>query len=82
MKPVTIYTTRVCPYCVKAKSILKRNDLAFQEVDVSADDARMALVAKSGRKTVPQIYIGEFHVGGCDDLEAAEASGKLAELVA
>jgi len=81
MKTITIYTTRVCPYCVKAKSILKRNHLAFQEVDVSEDDARIALVQKSGRKTVPQVYIGEFHVGGCDDLEAAEQSGKLAELV-
>lgn len=78
--PITMYTTRVCPYCVKAKNVLKRNDLAFTEIDVSDDGARQALVEKSGRRTVPQIYIGEHHVGGCDDLMEIEANGQLKAL--
>ena len=81
MNAVTIYTTKVCPYCVRAKGILRRNGLVFTEIDVSRDEDRLALVEKSGRKTVPQIYIGEHHVGGCDDLEAAEQSGALSQLV-
>ncbi len=80
MKAVTIYTTKVCPYCVKAKGILRRNGLDYTEIDVSRDEDRLALVEKSGRKTVPQIYIGEHLVGGCDDLEAAEQSGALSQL--
>lgn len=77
---ITVYTTKVCPYCVRAKNILGRNGLAYEEVDVSADDARQALVVKSGRRTVPQIYIGDHHVGGSDDLMEIEASGELKRL--
>lgn len=79
---IQIYTTSVCPYCVKAKAVLRRNALEYQEIDVSEDEARQALVAQSGRKTVPQIYIGSHHVDGCDDLIALESSGELQTLVA
>jgi len=78
---IKIYTTKVCPYCVRAKAILKRNSLPFEEIDVSDSDAAIALAQKSGRKTVPQIYFGDYHVGGCDDLAALEQSGKLPEIV-
>ncbi len=75
---ITVYTTTVCPYCIRAKMVLKRNGLAFTEVDVS--DKRDWLIEKSGRRTVPQIYIGDYHVGGCDDLMEMEAAGKLLPL--
>ena len=78
---IKIYTTPICAYCVRAKSILARNGLAFTEIDVSDPAERQKLVAKSGRKTVPQIYIGEHHVGGSDELLAIEASGELLALV-
>jgi glutaredoxin 3 len=78
MKKITIYTTKVCPYCVRAKMLLQRNHLPFEEVDAS--DKREWLIEKSGQRTVPQIWIGDFHVGGSDDLHALEASGKLLDL--
>ena len=77
-KKITVYTTRVCPYCVKAKMLLERNNLAFEEIDAS--DKREWLMEKSGQRTVPQIWIGETHVGGCDDLHALEQAGKLLSL--
>jgi glutaredoxin 3 len=78
-KPVRIYTTNYCPYCVKAKLLLERKGIPFQEIDVTGNqDAREKLVEMSGgRKTVPQIFIGDVHVGGCDDLYAADADGRL-----
>lgn len=79
MKPVQIYTTNYCPYCVRAKELLKKKNISFDEIDLTNnDEGRMSLVQKSGgRKTVPQIFIGEHHVGGCDDLYALDASGEL-----
>lgn len=80
---VVIYTTPVCPYCVQAKALLKRKGVAFREVDVAGDDAlRREVVARSGQRTVPQIWVGEHHVGGCDDLYALERAGRLDALLA
>ena len=84
MKPVTIYTTPICPYCVRAKSLLGKKGVAFDEVDVMMDaKAREEMLARSGgARTVPQIFIGETHVGGSDDLAALERDGKLDALLA
>ena len=79
---IRVYTTAVCPYCVRAKAVLRRNQLDFVEIDVSNPADRQALVEQTGRRTVPQIFIGETHVGGCDDLMALEASGGLRQLTA
>ena len=84
MPPVTIYTTRFCPYCTEAKALLRRKSVAFDEIDVSGDSAgRAAMTRKAGGRTsVPQIFIGESHVGGCDDLFALDGAGKLDPLLA
>jgi glutaredoxin 3 len=81
---VVIYTTRFCPYCVRAKQLLTRKGAAFEEIDVTGDwAARDALVARAGgRMTVPQIWIGDTHVGGSDELVALERAGKLDALLA
>jgi glutaredoxin 3 len=83
MKTVQIYTTNYCPYCVRAKELLKKKNVSFDEIDVTNnDEGRVSLVQRSGgRKTVPQIFIGEHHVGGCDDLYALDASGELDTLL-
>ncbi|NDB82487.1 MAG: glutaredoxin 3 [Alphaproteobacteria bacterium] len=82
MKEIKVYTTNYCPYCVKAKTLLKSKNLEFVEIDVTENqEERLALVEKSGgRKTVPQIFIGTHHVGGYDDLAALDQEGKLEEL--
>jgi len=83
MKPVKIYTTPWCPYCVRAKRLLDKKGVFYQEIDVDNDDeARIRLAEQTGRRTVPQIFIGEHHVGGSDDLHALEAQGKLDALLA
>lgn len=80
---VVMYTTPVCPYCVMAKQLLKRKGVAFREVDVARDPAlRQEVMARSGRRTVPQIWIGEYHVGGFDELYALEREGRLDALLA
>jgi glutaredoxin 3 len=83
MARVKIYTTPICPYCVRAKSLLKKKGAAFDEIDVFMDaDARHEMEAKSGgRYTVPQIFVGETHVGGCDDLYALDQAGRLDPLL-
>jgi glutaredoxin 3 len=83
MKPVRMYTTPICPYCVRAKSLLKRKGVDVEEVDVLMDmDARQEMEAKSGgARSVPQIFIGDTHVGGCDELYALEREGKLDPLL-
>jgi len=82
VKRVKIYTTPFCPYCVSAKRLLERKGVAYEEVDVSGDDqARIDLAQRTGRRTVPQIFIGDLHVGGSDDLHALEQDGKLDELL-
>ncbi len=84
MPDVTIYTTPICPYCNMAKGLLKRKNVVFTEIDVSADPARRKAMAErtQGRRTVPQIFIGASHVGGCDDLHALENDGKLDGMLA
>ena len=80
--PVTIYTTGWCPYCSRAKSLLTRKGVQFEEIDVeSAPEKRAEMQTRSGRRSVPQIFIGDQHVGGCDDLHALEDAGKLDALL-
>ncbi|MBK1868147.1 glutaredoxin 3 [Aestuariivirga sp. YIM B02566] len=84
MSKVTIYTTPFCPYCHSAKALLRRKNVEFSEIDVSYDaDERQRMMAKAnGRRTVPQIFIGETHVGGSDELHALDRQGKLDPLLA
>ena len=80
---ITIYTTPYCPYCVRAKRLLTKKGASFEEIDVSGDwAAREALVEKAGGlTTVPQIWIGDTHVGGSDELHALDRAGKLDPLL-
>ena len=83
MKAVEIYTTQTCPYCIAAKGLLKKKGVAYTEVDVGADPAvRQAMTERAGRRSVPQIFIGGVHVGGCDDLHALDHAGKLDPMLA
>jgi glutaredoxin 3 len=83
MKPVEIYTTPTCPYCIAAKGLLKKKGVDYTEIDVSRDPAlRDAMTARAGRRSVPQIFIGGTHVGGCDDLHALDHDGKLDPMLA
>jgi glutaredoxin 3 len=83
MPDITIYTTPICPYCARAKSLLKRKNASFTEIDVSEDLAlRDTMRSRAGgRNSVPQIFIGATHVGGCDDIHALEVTGKLDALL-
>jgi glutaredoxin 3 len=83
MNKVLMYTTQVCPYCVRAKALLKQRGVeAIEEVRVDVDPtARKRMVELTGRRTVPQIFIGETHVGGCDDLVALDHRGGLKPLL-
>ena len=80
---VLMYTTAVCPYCTRAKQLLKARGVEeIEEVHVDLDpDRRDEMMQKTQRRTVPQIFIGETHVGGCDDLYALDASGQLKPLL-
>ena len=84
MKPVRIYTTPFCPYCVRAKTLLTRKGVEFEELDVMMDEAaREEMEAKSGgARTVPQIFVGDTYVGGSDELYALDKEGKLDPLLA
>ncbi|MBI2234710.1 MAG: glutaredoxin 3 [Micavibrio aeruginosavorus] len=79
MPQIEMYTTQICPYCVRAKDLLKRKGFSPVEYRVDEDDARRAemLERSGGRRTVPQIFINGHHVGGCDDLHALDAKGEL-----
>lgn len=82
MKPVTIYTKPGCPYCIRALALLEKKHAPVTTIIASLDpDIRAEMVARSGRNTFPQIFIGGTHVGGCDDLHALEAAGKLDPLL-
>ena len=83
MKKVIIYTKTTCPYCIKAKKLLDKKLVKYQEIDVTNnDELRLQLIELSGgRKTVPQIFIGDYHVGGCDDLYLLDESGQLDEIL-
>ncbi len=83
MQKVTLYTTAVCPYCVRAKQVLKAKGVEqIHEVRIDTDPAqRDHMMRITGRRTVPQIFIGDTHVGGCDDLIALDAKGGLVPLL-
>lgn len=82
MAEIVIYTTKICPYCVMAKRLLTQKGLAYTEINVEDPVLRAELLKKSNRRTVPQIYIGDVHVGGFDELYALEQQKKLDALVA
>jgi glutaredoxin 3 len=84
MRAVDIYTTPTCPYCYAAKRLLDRKGASYREIDVSRDPGlRQAMVQRAhGRRTVPQIFIGDTHIGGCDDLHDLDQDGKLDPLLA
>ncbi|MGD9784434.1 MAG: glutaredoxin 3 [Hyphomicrobiaceae bacterium] len=83
MAKVTIYTTMLCPYCHMAKDLLRSKGVSYDEIDVnSRAGLREEMRQRAGRNTVPQIWIGERHVGGCDDLYALDRAGKLDSLLA
>ncbi len=84
MKPkILMYSTAVCPYCVRAEQLLQRKGVAeIEKVRVDLHpERREEMMQKTGRRTVPQIYIGDFHVGGCDDLYALDRAGRLEPLL-
>jgi glutaredoxin 3 len=83
MKPVKMYTTAVCPYCIRAKQILKSKGVEkIEEIRIDMDPGERAKMMEiTGRRTVPQIFIGDTHVGGCDDLVALDGRGGLMPLL-
>ena len=82
MPQVTIYTRQFCGYCTAAKRLLRDKGVAFDEIDAtSAPEKRQEMMARSGRYTFPQIFIGDRHIGGCDDLFALDARGGLDSLI-
>jgi glutaredoxin 3 len=83
MQKILMYATAVCPYCVRAEQLLRRKGVTeIEKVRIDLDPARRdEMMQKTGRRTVPQIYIGETHVGGCDDLYALDHQGKLDALL-
>lgn len=84
MQPVEIYTSPLCGFCHAAKRLLKQKNVTFTEIDVLSNPDRKPEMIKraNGGRTVPQIFVGEIHVGGCDDLMALERAGKLDPLLA
>ena len=84
MPSVLMYSTRVCPYCVMAEKLLQKKGVAqLEKILIDVDPAqRETMIARTGRRTVPQIYIGDHHVGGYDDLAALDRAGKLDALLA
>jgi len=79
---IEFYATSWCPYCERARALLRSKGVAFEEIDIeSRPGAREEMVARSGRRTVPQIFINQAHVGGCDDLIALEDAGRLDPLL-
>jgi glutaredoxin 3 len=84
MAKIEVYTGSYCPYCTRAKELLKKKGAAFTEIDVTSDEAgRATMMERShGRRTIPQIFINDQHIGGCDDLYALDAKGGLDGLLA
>jgi glutaredoxin 3 len=81
---VEIYTWRTCPFCIRAKSLLTRKGVEFTEYNVDGDEAERDKMAQraNGRRSVPQIFINDRHIGGCDDIHSLDAQGKLDQLLA
>ena len=83
MAKVEIYSTQVCPYCVKAKTLFETKGAAYEEIDVTDFDERQKMMERApGARTVPQIFINDQHIGGCDDLYALNDKGELDALLA
>jgi len=83
MAEIVIYTTRFCPYCVRAKHLLESKGVDYREIAVDGDrKLRQEMTDKSGQRTVPQIWINDRHIGGCDDLYALQYAGQLDNLLA
>lgn len=83
MAKVTIYTTGMCPYCYAAKKLLQDKGADFEEIDVTFNPSeRKAMAARAGRTSVPQIWVGDTHVGGCDELMALDRKGALDTMLA
>jgi glutaredoxin 3 len=84
MHDIVIYTKASCPYCIAAKDLLRRKGALFEEIDVTGrpGEQQAMSIKANGRRTVPQIFIGSTHVGGCDDLYDLEAEGRLDRLLA
>ena len=82
MANVQIYGKGWCPYCIRAKEVLQRNDVSYEDIDIDNNPQLEAqMIARAERTSVPQVFINDVHVGGCDDLHDAEASGLLAQLL-
>ena len=82
MPHVTIYTRPYCPYCIRALALLQEKGVHFNEIDAGFDpELRQEMMRRSGRATFPQIFIGDRHIGGCDDMMALEREGKLDPLL-
>ena len=80
--PVIVYSTAVCPYCVRAERLLEAKGVTVQKIRVDLDpEERIKMMERTGRRTVPQIYVGDTHVGGFDDLYALDQAGKLDPLL-
>jgi glutaredoxin 3 len=82
MPQVTVYTRSFCPYCTRAIALLQRKGVEVKEIDAGCPVKRQEMIQRSGRWTFPQIFVGDRHVGGCDDLHALEQSGGLDPLLA
>lgn len=84
MSAITVYSGPNCPYCVRAKELLKKKGVPFDVIDVKADPVKFEemLLRSNGKRTIPQIFINGVHVGGCDDLHALDAAGKLDPMLA
>jgi len=82
MPKIIIYTKDICPYCTKAKALLQKKQVQFSEIKITNEQIKAEMVAKAnGRLTVPQIFINDKHIGGCDDLYALESANKLDDLL-
>jgi glutaredoxin 3 len=82
MAEIVVYSSAWCPYCVRAKQLLDKKGVKYEEISVDGNPAiRAEMTRKAGRTSVPQIWIGQTHVGGCDDLYALERAGKLDALL-
>ncbi len=81
-KPIVMYSRATCPYCVAARNLLKHRSLEWQEISIDSEpERRDEMIERSGRHTVPQVFIGDTHVGGFDDLDAAHRSGRLDKML-
>jgi len=81
-KPIVMYSRAACPFCVAARNVFKTRNVNWTEVSLDAEpDKRAEMISRTGRKTVPQIFIGDFHVGGFDDLDALAQAGDLDRLL-